>query len=283
MPNKNDKPRQKAEKEEQERQADKKAKLEAKRLKHLKRQQEGEIERPEPTQKLLKSFLIFCVGENTEVDYFNHFKCPTIDVKCIGKTPANSPQKGTAGKDPMKMVEMILGKDNKKGDKDYYNEQRINEGKSAYDEVWIVFDKDDFPNDNFDNAIFRAEAHDTKVAWSNQAFEYWLILHFDDHQGVGLHRKDYDELINKYLKPYNIIYDGKKSKHISFELFEILAAINPQSSTNTPITFRQQAYIRAKRNYKWHQEEGYTPSMSESCTTVFKLAAALDPNIKALE
>jgi hypothetical protein len=279
MPNKNDKPRQKAEAEKQKREADKKAKLEAKRLKRLKRQQEGEIERNEPRKEPLKSFLIFCVGENTEPDYFNHFKCSTIDVKCIGKTPANSLKKGTAGKDPMKMVEMVLGKDNKEGQKDYYNEQRSQEGKTPYDEVWIVFDKDNFPNNNFDKAIKEAKAHKIKVAWSNQAFEYWLILHFDDHQGGGLHRKDYDELINKYLNPHNITYNGKGSKEISPEMFEILASINPQSSTNTPITLRQQAYNRAKRNYEWHQEQGNKPSNWESCTTVFELVAALDPSI----
>ncbi len=63
MPNKNDKPRQKAEAEKQKREANKKAKLEAKRLKRLKRQQEGEIERNEPRKEPLKSFLIFVLAK----------------------------------------------------------------------------------------------------------------------------------------------------------------------------------------------------------------------------
>ncbi|MGN6417310.1 MAG: RloB domain-containing protein [Pseudobacter sp.] len=30
-----------------------------------------------------------------------------------------------------------------------------------------------------------------QIAYSNQAFEYWLILHFEDHQGGKIDRNDY--------------------------------------------------------------------------------------------
>lgn len=48
----------------------------------------------------------------------------------------------------------------------------------------------DFNNTDFNNAIQIAEANNFGVAYSNQAFEYWIILHFNDHQGGGLDRRD---------------------------------------------------------------------------------------------
>ncbi|GHT40705.1 hypothetical protein FACS189437_06670 [Bacteroidia bacterium] len=98
--------------------------------------------------------------------------------------------------------------------------QIANQGK--FEQVWCVFDKDDFSDSDFNAAIKMAEEHDFGVAYSNQAFEYWIILHFDDHQGGGLHRDNYHDKINKLLKPYHLIYDGKNSKIITEEIFELL-------------------------------------------------------------
>ena len=56
-----------------------------------------------------------------------------------------------------------------------------------YDQIWCVFDKDDFSDNDFNYAIHLANKLNFYTAYSNQAFEYWLILHFDDHQGGGIH------------------------------------------------------------------------------------------------
>lgn len=49
----------------------------------------------------------------------------------------------------------------------------------TFDQIWLVFDKDDFPDDKFDNAISSAKKIDKcHVAWSNECFEYWYLLHF---------------------------------------------------------------------------------------------------------
>lgn len=55
-------------------------------------------------------------------------------------------------------------------------EQIVKEAKIIYQNVWIVFDKDDFQD--FDQAIKDGEAKGYRIAWSNQSFEYWLYLHF---------------------------------------------------------------------------------------------------------
>ena len=59
--------------------------------------------------------------------------------------------------------------------------------RQQYHQVWVVFDKDDFKKDNFDNAVNLInklnEAHkDDEVTfhalWSNECIELWFVLHF---------------------------------------------------------------------------------------------------------
>ena len=50
-----------------------------------------------------------------------------------------------------------------------------------FDEIWAVFDKDDFKDCDFDNAITKGNSlPDCRVAWSNPCFEYWYVLHFEN-------------------------------------------------------------------------------------------------------
>lgn len=54
-------------------------------------------------------------------------------------------------------------------------EQEKQKGKS-FNFCWIVFDKDDYQD--FDEAIEFAGKNGFEVAYSNQAFELWFLLHF---------------------------------------------------------------------------------------------------------
>jgi hypothetical protein len=47
-----------------------------------------------------------------------------------------------------------------------------------YNEVWCVFDRDSFPPPNYDRAFQLIRANGLKVAWANEAFEIWYLLHF---------------------------------------------------------------------------------------------------------
>lgn len=49
-----------------------------------------------------------------------------------------------------------------------------------FDQVWVLFDKDSFKADEFDNAIRSGEAKGYRVAWSNECFELWYLLHFQE-------------------------------------------------------------------------------------------------------
>ena len=192
-----------------------------------------------------KSFLIVCEGENTEPSYFNKFKLSTATVKAIGE-----------GYNTLSLVNRtteIVAEEQAKG--------RI------YDFVWCVFDRDSFSAKEFNDAIRQAETNGYSVAYSNQAFEYWFILHFEDHQGGGLNRKEYDNKINGYLKPLKCQYAGKQSKLVSDDFFEIMLEID----LKTQKTRQDLAIARAKRVLKFHESEGTSPERAESSTAVFRL------------
>lgn len=196
-----------------------------------------------------KFFLIVCEGENTEPSYFNKFKLSTAKIKTTGE-----------GYNTLSLVRRtaeIVEEEKAKG--------------RTYDYVWCVFDRDSFTPKDFNEAIRQAEANGFFVAYSNQAFEYWLILHFEDHQGGGLNRKDYDAKINNYLKPFKCQYDGKQSKSVSDTFFEIMLQIDHKTKQN-----RQELAIqRAKRVLKFHKDEGTPPEQAESSTTVHKLVETM--------
>ena len=77
--------------------------------------------------------------------------------------------------------------------------------EAHFDEVFVVFDKDDFLKDNFDNAIESINKLNKKTnttfipLWSNQCVELWFILHFEFCQ-QACHWDDYYPKLTSYLK-----------------------------------------------------------------------------------
>lgn len=215
---------------------------ELKKAKRRKRNQEPDLERPTPQKEEKQKILIVCEGGNTEPSYFSKFKLSTAIIKTVGE-----------GYNTITLVDraMQLSKED------------------DYDQVWCVFDKDDFPNENFNNAIFKAEKIGFNVAYSNQAFEYWLILHFEDHQGGAMHRNQYCSKLNDYLKSFGVAYDCD-SKEITDGVFEIL-----QSKIEDSGKPRQEiAFIRAERNLR--SFDNRNPAKEESSTKVHKLIEEIE-------
>lgn len=202
------------------------------------RKLEKGLERKSPVLEEKPTFLIVCEGRNTEPSYFNNFKLSSAIIKSIGE-----------GYNTLSLVKRAITLSEKKN----------------YDQVWCVFDKDDFTDENFNNAILLASKNNIGIAYSNQAFEYWILLHFNNHQGGAIERTRYNMLINKELIPFNLKYDGKKSKVITDDIFDILEAIDE----NTGKVRRTLAIERAKNIYSKLSHE--KPAQEESSTTVFKL------------
>lgn len=207
-----------------------------------KRRAEPNLERPAAELIEKPSILIVCEGENTEPSYFNQFRLSSATIKSVGE-----------GYNTISLV--------RRAAQLAYEKQ--------YDQVWCVFDKDDFAENDFNSAIQIAEAENLRVAYSNQSFEYWLILHFDDHQGGGMHRRGYNDKINELLKPFGVTYDGNGSKKISEDIFELLGGIDIKTNKKRI----DLAITRATRNF--NQFDHKNPAKEESSTTVFRLAEEL--------
>lgn len=141
------------------------------------------------TREIKQRFLIVCEGAKTEPNYFKSFRVPKVVIEIQG-----------LGENPSKLV------------------QSANDLKSEdnYDQVWCVFDRDDWTKEDFNNAISSAKKYGFKVAYSNEAFELWYVLHFE-FLNAGIPRKDYitkltSLLGKKYEKNSQTIYDDLLDK-----------------------------------------------------------------------
>ena len=204
--------------------------------------------------------LIVCEGAETEYRYFRAWKSQaelatvTIDVR------------GGKGQDASVVEAAIKARDERK--KRFVQAKK--QGQSAdppFELVWCVFDRDSFPANNFNNAVARAEAHGLHVAYSNQAFEYWLLLHFENNDGHPMPRTDYMARLNAHLEPFGLRYDGNGTKLIGPELFALLQAAEPISGR----TRRKMAIGRARKIDQEWNSQGTPPAQQESTTLVYKL------------
>lgn len=190
-----------------------------------------------PWQDIHKRILIVGEGINTEPSYFDKFKVPGVRVVAKG-----------IGEGTRKLVNDVEG---------VRKEEERKQGM-PFDEIWVAFDKDSFKD--FEQAIHEACEKGYHVAYSNQAIEYWFILHFKDHQGSAMPRTEYAKSLNELLEPYGIGYDPD-AKEITEELFNVL------------FKNLQTAFDRAFRIYAGKCDRACPTE--ESVTTVFQLVHAI--------
>ena len=145
-----------------------------------KKRKSSSYKRKADIRKKRNKILIVCEGEKTEPNYFQKFPLneAEIEVKIIG-TGYNTDSL------VQKANEIKTGAARK---------------KEPYNQVWCVFDKDEFPTQNFNRAIQLAGNYNIKIAYSNEAFELWYLLHFGYYHSA-ISRKDYIKKLNKHLKP----------------------------------------------------------------------------------
>lgn len=139
--------------------------------------------------------------------------------------------------------------------------ERVEKDMPQAETVWLVYDKDEFPNDNFDNTQTGAEnsrdIRKYKVAWSNESFELWLLLHFEDIS-ANINRKNCTKKLKKHIKDYEKNSEG---------VFELLKDRMPE------------AIRKAEKLYKEKLKEGLPPSKMCPATRVFELVRELEEYI----
>lgn len=140
-------------------------------------------------------------------------------------------------------------------------EKIVKEANIIYQNVWVVFDKDDF--EDFDQAIKDAANKGYKTAWSNQSFEYWLYLHFH-YSDSALHRDVWNEKLDSIFKQYHL-GDGTYQKNYK----NIYSLVNSFDGVNTAIN-------NAKRRMAAFKNDLDKPSEYDPGTMVYKLVQELN-------
>lgn len=153
-------------------------------------------------------FLIICEGEKTEPNYFKGLK-KDLPVGTLVVTDMTI--EGT-GKNTESLVDFTLKYKKRSG--------------RNFDRIWAVFDRDSFTEEQFNNAIIKAEANEIKCAWSNEAFELWFLLHFQ-FVNTAMSREDYRSFLER-----EIIRVSKKEytyKKNDINTYSILKAYGDQN------------------------------------------------------
>ena len=120
-----------------------------------------------------KKFLIVCEGEKTEPNYFLKFRVNQKLIEVVG-----------VGANTVSLVEKTI--------------ELKDDPYASYDQVWCVFDRDSFPARNFNAALALANKSGIEVAYSNEAFEIWYLLHFYYHTSATS-RAEYARMLTERL------------------------------------------------------------------------------------
>lgn len=199
-------------------------------------------------QPRANSFLIVTEGKKTEPLYFKGMQ--KLIEERIG---------GTINVVEIPLID-IFGEGIATGKLIEKTEEIVNRAKVIYQNIWVVFDKDDF--EDFDQAIEEAEKRGYKVAWSNQCFEYWIYLHFH-YSDSALHRDEWSKKLNDIFQQYDL-GDGMYQKNDA----DIFANADRYDGVNTAIK-------HAKRRMAEFDRTKRKPSEYDPGTTVYLLVEEL--------
>jgi hypothetical protein len=145
-------------------------------LRSQSRSEKGFTDREIGTRDPIPTFLIVCEGAKTEPNYFRSFPVSTRpEITIVG-----------AGCETIAVVNKAI---------------ELMENQK-FDRVWCVFDRDPSNHNNtaprFRKALQVAEKENIKVAYSNECFELWYLLHFHLFS-TGVPRSDYKKKLDKLL------------------------------------------------------------------------------------
>lgn len=231
-------------------------------------------ERPQHTRHYKEYFLIVCEDESTEPTYFKKVFQEEFE-KLLPKDTIRIETVGT-GRNSLGVVEKAV-------------EERISRTEiipKTIDHVWAVFDKDDLDQNEttakrFEDAFSVAAANDINIAYSNECFELWLLLHFvnvsnakpisrkvaEGEDKSGCLYGMLEKAINKGRTPdKQILYDHAHHSK-PYICVEELIAIVMKSGDEAKAIERAQALNAS--------QQGKKPIEANPNTTVYKLVKEL--------
>jgi hypothetical protein len=178
-------------------------------------QRERDCSRRVDTRFIRDRILILCEGKKTERNYFRKFP---VNVELV-----EIEVKGT-GANTLSLVKeaLRLGQD------------AANAGR-PYNQIWCVFDRDSFPRGNFNCAFREADENHIHIAYSNQCFELWYLLHYHFND-TAIRRQEYASRLTKWMgrkyhKNYEDMYDLLKERQTTAirNAEKLLGRFNPRN------------------------------------------------------
>lgn len=223
-----------------------KIKLPNERLKRFVREDQ---KRKKDFRNKRKYYLIVCEGEKTEPNYFEGLK---EDLPKGVLTYYHIDIEGT-GRNTQSLADEALRL------KKLYEQ----ESNRPIDRLWLVFDRDSFPANDFNSTVLRCYNSKPEIgcAWSNEAFELWYLLHFHFYNH-GMSRKDYQDSIEENLKPF--LGNDYRYKKNSPEMYTLLKEYGNLDDA-----------IRNAKRLVANFEEKLDYSNHNPCTMVWKLIEEL--------
>lgn len=222
------------------------------RLDRLPQGRRGRRGRNQQIRERRRSFLIVCEGEVTEVRYFEAFPVPKEVHLCVRGEGRNTTSLVTAA---------------------IAHADRAANDSAPFDEVWVVYDHDDFGAERFNSADAEIRVLDGRrdeqwhAAWSHQAFEVWYLLHFQMFDSC-LHRHLVQKKFGELLKQHCGRSGYRKNDPNIHEL----------------LSERQDDALRNARSLAMKHAVGpfgdTAPANANPCTLVYLLVEALNAELR---
>jgi len=156
-----------------------------------------------------------------------------------------------------------------------YKENKFGKTYEEFENKWIVIDRDNervngggHTAKDFNEAITKSKSLDVNVAYANDSFELWYLLHFD-YRETGILRDEILEEVIKKLKAKNpkefaiLTKDNIKEEELSKKIFHELL-----SEQNKAIKF-------SKKLLTFHGSD-HNPEKDNPSTTIHELVELLN-------
>lgn len=187
--------------------------------------------------------IIVTEGTKTEPYYFEGFQ-EKINQKCRGRIELKIYGEG---RNTLSLLKKAV--------------EYVRDSGNVIKHVWIVYDKDDFPDDKFNETAFICAGLSNEnityhAIWSNECVELWFLLHFE-YFNKKVSRAHYFPILSGYLKKLT----GKEYTKNRKDMFEVLY---PRMDA---------AILNAKKLKKTHKSA--LPSERAPGTEVYKLVEYL--------
>lgn len=208
------------------------------------------MKRTQKQRKIRDTILVVTNGKRTEKLYFDNL---TNSFKSMFKIKVEY-----KNEQPDELVEYAKSLDS-----------------NLYNQIWCVFDIDDsYKEGHLLHALAEAKKHNINIAYSNEAFEVWLLCHLTKNIRTSLTRKTYIKEINNYLE------EKRLPKYQKNDLDLLKNQFIPKALQASEVAKKIYQSLEANHQKEFSGNKNYPIWDWKSTTTVYQLIEALQLNSK---